>query len=494
MASSPHQPAAVTGAHPPNLLRSVAKNAVSLTGGRFLLALLRFAVALVIVKRSGLDTFGEFALVLTFIFIAEWLSDFGLIDIAVRQICTDTSGGEATLGAFAISKCVQSVLAAAMMVAGMALLGYPSHVMRSGMIAGVAILLYGGVQYLRVGFRVRMTMERDVGAELASVVFLLGAVWIATGARAGLEVLTLCYVFSRGVNLVGAWLLAAGSLKPAFGKTLRSELAILVRAALPLGLTGLLVVAYDSMDAIALSRWSTNAQIGVFSVATRAMMLAVVAEQALCQAVFPVLARQWAQDRATFTRTYQAVLDWGTVLAGVLFCALFAGALGLGALVRQEPQAVAAVLQLLSWAVLARAVVTLVSPMVVISGRLMNTVWITLLVVVAKWAGLVLLARQGAIGAATAYLIAEVLVGLVPTVIICQRAAGVSLDWSLPLRAVAAAAAVAGATQWLELQGNVLHGLLAVLLYVALAWALGAIRLQPLRQFWLAIGRGRGDG
>ena len=267
MAPGSLEPVAVTGASPPNLIRSVAKNAVSLTGGRILLALLRFAVAVVIVQRSGLDTFGEFALVLTFIFIAEWLSDFGLIDIAVRQLSADSSRRDATLGAFAISKCVQSVLAAAVMVAAIALLGYPGHVVRSGMIAAAAILLYGGVQYFRVGFRVRMAMERDVGAELASAIFLLAAVWVATGANAGLEVLTLCYVLSRGVNLAAAWLLAGDSLKPAYGESLRTELRVLVRAALPLGLTGLLVVSYDAMDAIALSRWSTNAEVGVFSVA-----------------------------------------------------------------------------------------------------------------------------------------------------------------------------------------------------------------------------------
>ena len=132
--------------------------------------------------------------------------------------------------------------------------------------------------------------------------------------------------------------------------------------------------------------------------------------------------------------------------------------------------------------------------MVVISGRLMRTVWITLIVVVAKLIGLTLLARQGAIGAATAYLIAEVAVGLIPTVIICQRAAGISLRWSIPLRILAASACVAAAAQWFGLQGSILHGLLALAIYGALAWALGAIRLAPLQQFWLAIAHRRSDG
>jgi O-antigen/teichoic acid export membrane protein len=182
------------------------------------------------------------------------------------------------------------------------------------------------------------------------------------------------------------------------------------------------------------------------------------------------------------------------VLAGALFCAMFAGADGLALIIGREPQTIAAVLRLLSFAVLARAVVTLVSPMVIISGRLMTAVWITALVAGAKAAGLLVLASQGAVGAATAYLIAEIVVGLVPTVLICQRAAGVSLDWSVTLRTAAAAIAVAAAAHWLGLQGSILHGVLAVAIFIAIAWALGAIRLQPLRQFWFAIARGRSDG
>ncbi len=256
-------------------------------------------------------------------------------------------------------------------------------------------------------------------------------------------------------------------------------------------MTGLLVAVYDAMDTIALSQWSTNAEVGIFGVATRTVALAVVAEQALATAVFPVLAAQWAQDRGAFARTMQAILDWGTVFGAGLFCALYAGAHGLAALMKQDSGAVANVLQLLSLALLAKVIVTLVSPMVVISGRLFFTVWISVLVVVAKFAGLMVLAPQGAVGAAAAYLIAEIGVGLVPTVILCQRAAGMRLRWSVPLRAVAAAGAIAAASRYLRIEGTLLHGVLAFAAFMALAAALGAVQMQPLRQLFASIAQRR---
>ncbi len=90
-----------------------------------MLSLLRFVAALVVVQRAGLERFGEFALILSFILIAEWLSDFGLVDIAVRQISSAARRADDTMGAFAVLKAAQGVLAALIMWGVIALLGYP---------------------------------------------------------------------------------------------------------------------------------------------------------------------------------------------------------------------------------------------------------------------------------------------------------------------------------------------------------------------------------
>ncbi len=272
-----------------------------------------------------------------------------------------------------------------------------------------------------------------------------------------------------------------------FGRDFRLELRVLAVSCVPLGLTGLMVAVYDAMDAIALSRWSTNTEVGIFTYATRIVMLAVVVEQALATAVFPLLAAQWARDRAAFIRTMQAVLDWGMVVGGAIFCALHGGALGLASLARQDPHVIADVLQLLAWAVLARVAVTLVGPMVVISGRLFYTVWIPVVVVAAKWLALTALAAQGAQGAAVAYLIAEIGVGLVPSIIICQYASGIWLNWTVPLKVVLAAVIVVAAATLLDLRGSIVDGVLATFAYGVVAAALGAVRIQPLKLLYQSI-------
>lgn len=476
----------------PHLVRSVVANALSLTGGRITLALLRFVVALVIVQRAGLERFGEFALVLSFIVIAEWVSDFGLGDIAVRQISAHPHRELSTMGAFLVSKAVQGVFAAVVLAATIRVLGYPAHVARAALIASAAVILYSGVQVYRVQFRAHMQMGRDAGAEVLSAVAFFAAIWIATGAGASLELLTLCYVASRAVNLAVAGLLAGNWPRASLGGDFGSELRVLAASAVPLGLTGMVVASYEAMDAIALSRWSTNGEVGIFTFAMRIAMLAVLVEQALATAAFPLLARQWTQDRPAFLRTYQTVVDWGMVAAGALFCALNAGALGLAALSKQDPHAIARVLHLLSWVMLAKAVLTLLGPMVVISGRLSYVLWIQVAIAAAKWLALVAMASQGAIGAAWAYFFSEICVALIPAFILCQRAAGTWLSWTVPLKVLACATAVFAATRLLGGEATLVQGALATAAFLVLAVVLGAVRLQPLRQLYASMVSRRG--
>ena len=157
------------------------------------------------------------------------------------------------------------------------------------------------------------------------------------------------------------------------------------------------------------------------------------------------------------------------------------------ALIKHDPQGLGQVLQCLAWAVPARAAVTLVGPMLLISGQLGRAVWIPAVVVATKWLALVWLAPQGAMGAAKAYLIAEVGVGLVVNLLFCQYATGVWLRWWVPLKTVLAALAVAGAATVLGGSGSLLQGLVATAVFLVLSAFLGVIQLQQIKALALAV-------
>jgi O-antigen/teichoic acid export membrane protein len=478
-----------------SLLRAVIRNAVSQTGGRFLLAALRFAAAALIARRAGIDVYGQYALILSFLMVAEGLADFGQTDIAVREIAADPRRRGFTLVALGRAKAMHGIAAAAGLWAAVAWMGYPAPVVRASLWAAGSVLVFAGVLVHRADFRARMRMDLDVGAEVVSAAVLVAAIWFATGRSAGIEALTACYAGSRAVYLAVATALAGKRLLPPAGTQPRGSARALFIAAFPVGLAGLLASGYDAMDAMAISRWSTDSQVGIFSAASRLLMLAVIAVQAVGLAVFPVLSAQWATDRAAFKRTMQAALDSSMFLGGAAICAMYGGAFGLARLFKQEPAAIAAVLQLLAWAMLARVVMAIMAPMVVVCGRQLHTVWLTALVFCSKifllaW----LVPKAGAMGAALACLAAEIGVSVLPTIWVCQRVAGTRLDWSLALRAVGCAAAVALAVTWSGIETALWQGAASALLYCVLAAATGALRMSDLKQMLRAVASRRATG
>lgn len=481
------------------LVRSVVRNAFSNAAGRVLLTALRFGVVLIIVRRAGFDSFGAYALVLSLVMVAEWIADFGHTDIAVRELAAHKRPWEAVLGGLGLVKIAQGLIAAPLVFVLALVLGHGGEVVFAALLAGLAVLMQTWVLLFRAVFRAQLRMGRDVSAELIGAVVLVGATWWATSSQPSLLLLVGCYVLARAVHLVAAALLAGGWPRMRFAPGGAAEAGLLLRAAWPVGVSGLLVSVYDAMDAIALARWADAGDVGVFNAASRVLMLAVIVVQGLSVAVFPVLAAQWQRDREAFTRTMQSTLDIALLLGGFLFCATWCGAAGIAAFFKHDQAEMKAVLQLLAWALLARVLITVFGPMVLISGRQVHTLWMTATVVLGKALALaVLLPRadpgDGAVAAAWASVFSEIGVGLVPTVLLCLYLVRVRLSFGVPLRSLGCAVAVVAAAAAMDIAATLWHGLAGGLAFLLLAAAVGAVPVADLKRVAEAVKQRRSAG
>ena len=85
--------AAPSAIAPSRILRNTAAQMV----GRVAIALLRLAVAAIIVRVFGAGTFGEYALVFGLLAFAEWIVDFGTTELFVREGARDPAREPARL-------------------------------------------------------------------------------------------------------------------------------------------------------------------------------------------------------------------------------------------------------------------------------------------------------------------------------------------------------------------------------------------------------------
>jgi O-antigen/teichoic acid export membrane protein len=472
--------------------RSLLKNAVSQVLGRLLLSLGRLLVAMLIVRYLGTERFGEYALVLSFLVIFEWLTDFGQTDIAVRNICQRPEREGAILRALASLKVLQGPLLFVLLPYVLYIADYPSAIVRAAAIGGFGLLFYAGIQVFRTVFKVGMTMERDVLSELGGLAVMLPLTWYACRQQAGVEALIACYMFSRAVFFLLTFLFGRAAFSLSGARVPTADALELLHQALPLGIAGILVAVYDGLAPMMLSKMTDMSAVAQYAAAARYVFPVIIVVQALNSALFPPLAALWRTAPVRFAKLQQTALESSILVGGGLFCAIHAGADFLMRLIGPPLAEAAGLLRLMAWVVLARAVTTAMAPLIIIAGHQGSALWLAVASVLVQIAVLIVLVPSyGVTGAAIGYLGIELVLGVIPVSTIGQYAAGMRVRWSGPVKLVGSAVLAVGICTLLPFSGTLWGGLFGLVFYLALCIISGAISPRQLQAVLDQIIEGR---
>jgi O-antigen/teichoic acid export membrane protein len=439
-------------------------------------------VALVIVRLEGASQFGAYALVLQFVVLFEWLADFGQTDIAVRNICQTPSNETTILGGLATLKVTQGLLLALLQPVLLLAMNYSAQIVLAGAAGSLSILCYAAVQVFRTRFKVDMLMERDIAAELGGLVVMLPLTWLSCRAGLGIVMLVLCYSISRLVFLLLAILFSRRDRRQRAQWVGQLAAKDLLRAALPLGVAGLLVALYDSLGTIVLSKLTPLDQVAQYAAAARFVFPVMIVVQALGSAFYPLLSVTWIASPPQFQRLQQSALELSLLIAGALFCGVFASADFLMGLMGQTAGAAPTVLKVMSLVVLGRAVTTAMSPLIVIANQQAKALWLAAVSILLQMAMLLLLVpRYGVLGAAIGYLIIELVVGAVPVSVIGQAAARVRVNWGVPIRLICCAGLTVAACAFVPLGHTLWSAPLGGVTFMGLVIASGTLSIRDLR-------------
>ncbi|MGE4324299.1 MAG: oligosaccharide flippase family protein [Sphingobium sp.] len=469
---------------------------LTLVIGRIMLSVARMVAALCVARLSGAESFGAYALLLSLIGLFEWLVDFGQTDMAVRDGARRPHRRAATLHALMRAKRVQGVAGAVALPLLLIGAGQGRDVVLAGCAGGIAVLATALAQPARVSLRLAMRMDRDIGAELAGLAVMLPLLALAGVVGASLPVLIATWACARVVQaaLTVRW---AGPLPR--GRARPGAAWRLVRGASPLGVAGLLVVLYDALAPLLLARLMDLHAVALFAAATRFIFPVLVAVQAINAAFLPILAGHWRRDPAAMARAQQAALLLSVGFAALLFAGIHGGAAFLMGLMGPDFVRGAGLLQIMAWALLARAVTTAMAPLIIVAGRHARAMLLTVASLGAQVAALLMLVpRLGVTGAGVGYVLVELILGTGAVSWTAQTVTGVAIDWR-PVLLVLAIAASAALTVGMTpvgggFTGGIAAGLLALAMMLALAW-LARRHVAPvwseLRRQRLAAGAAR---
>lgn len=464
--------------------RVLWKNSVSQVLGRLVLSFARFLAAVMVVRYSGTERFGEYVLVLNFLFLFEFLTEFGQVDIAVREICQKPERESAILSAVARLQIIQGGLFAVLLSPLVYLLNYDLPVVHASLIGSVGVICYASLQAFRTMFKVHMRMERDVIAELAGMAVMLPMTWAVCSRGGGLEALISCYTASRVVFFGMAVWFGRGALRSLRMRVAPAEAMKLWRETLPLGFTGLAVAVYDGLAPIILSKTSGMNSLAQLGGVGRYFFPVLVIVQAITTAFYPMLSRYWSSSRAELRDIQQVALEAALVLGAGFACGIFASAGFLMRLIGPSLEDAAGLLELMACVLVARTLTAALSPLIIVAGRQTATLWLGMIAIALHAILLiVLIPRFGVIGVAVSYLLVEFVAGAVPLAMYGQFVSGVRLNWGPPLIIIGAAVAATAISSSFPISGTVWNGIAAGVLYLAFLFATGVVsprRLQGL--------------
>lgn len=460
----------------------ILKNTLALAVGSNLAALGRLVVLAMIARGYGISVFGSYSLLIAILAIADGVLDFGTTEVFVREVSREPHRRRRLLGILTATKLLQVPIAFAALASILLLLNYPPEVLHAGLLAGAGLLCYAAILVYRVLFRAQLTMEREVGAELASVLLMILLVPLAMRHGGGLVMLLGCHLASRAFFSALCVLFGSRQYVPSLRGVAAADLRWAFASSAVIGFAGFLVVAYQSLDLLLISKLASDADLAYYSAGQKLAWPLLMGLAAVGGTLYSVTSSHWPHDRPRFEAACQRGVDATFLLGGLGLCPMIAGSVFLMGLLGQQFSDGAAVLQVLAALCLVKAVSMTVGPTLFVVGAQKQVLLCIGLATLAKLLFLAAVARPfGYLGVGWGALAVELLFVTVPSVILVRRYAGFRFRWRVPLQTMGLTVVASLGALWVFPAGNVWSATAAVVLYGSLVLLTGAARVSDLR-------------
>jgi O-antigen/teichoic acid export membrane protein len=457
------------------------KNTTAQVIGRNLVAVSRLVLAGIIVRAYGRVTFGQYSLVFGILSIVEWIVDFGATEVFVREICRRPERRVRLLRMMAAAKFLQVPAAFAVLAAALLAMRYPFEIFRAGLVGGASVIFFAGVLTYRVIFKAGLMIEREVAAELLSVLAMIPLVELAYRHGGGLIALMCCHFVSRGIFFLGCFMLGRNQYIPSVTGVRWKEIRWTLQASSAIGVIALLAGIYETLDILILSKLGTLSEVAFYSGAQRFTAPLLLALSSVGATLYPIAASYWPNEPQEFGRACQRGLDTVMVLAGLALCSVMAGAEFFMGLLGGDLQAGAPVLRILVLLCFVKAVTSTIGPILYIVHAQRNLLRFIAVTMAVKLVVICLLARPfGYLGVAVGSLVIEVFLATLPVVYLFQRFSRLHIQWHIPLKIAAIALAAGLAPRLLSING-LSAAIAAPLLYTPAVFFTGAVRFADLQ-------------
>lgn len=452
-------------------------------GARILNLALGVVVTVLLARALGDDGFGEWSTVLVVVQLAAYFTSFGVESVVVREAAAEPERENEWLGALLLLRALLSIPA---VIVGLVVV-FLIQDNTSMLVAGIVLLAQTP---FNVGASLRVVHQMRVRNWFPMIVLTINsvlwaaavlAIYVLGGGVVELAIaMTVIGAFTATLQAVAAVKIAKPHLRPSREATLR-----LARVGLPVGISGLLILAYARIDQILVFALAGSGEAGLYGAQYRIIEQAQLVPISFLTTLLPILSGAWPRDRERAMRIAWRSAEYLTVASlGGLAVAL-AVAEPITVLLYGEGFAAAApALPVLGGAFVFICFGYLTGNLILIAGLQRKLIAVGLVGLFVNVVGNVaLVPLWGFMGAAWMTLATEAAVVSLSAVILAGAVGLGNPDRSRLLRVFAAASILAAALFGLDAVGVPLAGVLAAaaLGYPALIVSVGGIGVEELR-------------
>jgi O-antigen/teichoic acid export membrane protein len=413
-------------------------------GARILNLALGVGVTVLLARALGDEGFGEWSTILVVIQLASYFTSFGVEGVVVREAAAHPEREDEWLGALLVLRGLLSI--PGVIVGLVVLLFIQSNT--SMLIAGLVLLLQTP---FNIGSSLRVVHQLRVRNQFPMFVLTANSVLWGASVAAIYLVGGGVVAFAVAMTVVGAITAAAQAIaairiaKPHLRPT-RAAILHLARVGIPVGISGLLVLAYANLDQILVFSIDGSAGAGLYGSAYRIIEQAQLVPTSLMTTMLPILTAAWSREPQRAKRiAWQSAEYLSVASLGGRAVALVVSEDLMSLLYGSDFAAAGPALAVLAGAFCFICFGYLTMNLILIVDRQKLLVLVGIVGLVFNVGGnLILIPAWGFIGAAWMTLFTEALIILV-TVLILKREIGMAMpDLRRMIRIVLAAAVLAG--------------------------------------------------
>ena len=293
--------------------QKIAYGAGFVLASRFASKIMGFLSVLILARYLGVDDFGLYSLVLTFVGFFLFLNDFGVSAIFIRKISSGIKNESEVLGEAAVLKFFLSVLAIAVTLIAAVIFAYSPHLI---FLIGIFSIthLFGSLSTIYTGsLQAKLKMFEVAIIELSFSAFYLASAILVWILSLDISMLLVLYVISTLLSFLIAWHYGKKYSKVTLRFSTSSWIGQL-KESWPFALTMLFTALYNRIDILMLSKLATVADIGKYSAAFRLTESLYIIPAALTMVLYPIMSKYSNESKEVLTNIHRFAIRYTAYL------------------------------------------------------------------------------------------------------------------------------------------------------------------------------------